>query len=468
MAKNSTSVNSPRMNRRQVLAALAAAGSVAAVPGAAQAAACRPRAVTWRNWSGAQTCMPEARVAPASEEALADLVRSARMLRPVGSGHSFSGLVPTDGTLVSLGRLHGLLGVDTATQQAEFGAGTLLSRTGAPLKEHGLALENMPDIDYQTFGGALATSTHGTGIGLGSMSTQVAGLRLVTANGDVLDCDAENNPAIFNAAKVSLGALGVISRYRVQCRDAFRLHERSWIAKTEDLLDDIDNLVANNQHWEMQVVTHSDYAMAVALNETDAPATTDGEEEDEGGNAYVALLQMMYKYGRDHPNARRRIMNLIASQIEFDDRVADSFSIFANVRNVRFNEMEYQVPAEDGPNCLREILAAIHKFNLPTWFPIEYRYVKGDDITLSQFQGRDSASISIHQYFELDYHEYFAAVEPIFWKYGGRPHWGKVHTLNARKLRDLYPHWDDFAAIREELDPQGKFLNGHLRSILGA
>lgn len=467
MSKQADTARPPQMNRRQFLAALSGAGALAAMPAGAQAAACRPRAITWRNWSGAQTCMPEARVAPASEDALADLVRKARMLRPVGSGHSFSGLVPTDGTLVSLGRLHGLLSHDLATKQAEFGAGTLLSRTGLPLQELGLALENMPDIDYQTFGGALATSTHGTGIGLGSMSTQVSGLRLVTANGDILDCDANNNPEIFSAAKVSLGALGVISRYRVQCRDAFRLHERSWIAKTEDLLDDIDNLVANNQHWEMQVVTHSDYAMAVALNETDAPATTDGEDEDEGGNAYVALLQMMYKYGRDHPNARRRIMNLIASQIEFDDRVADSFSIFANVRNVRFNEMEYQVPAEDGPACLREILAAIHKFNLPTWFPIEYRYVKGDDITLSQFHGRDSASISIHQYFELDYHEYFAAVEPIFWKYGGRPHWGKVHTLNARKLRDLYPQWDEFAAIREELDPSGKFLNGHLRSILG-
>lgn len=456
-----------KMNRREFLAAVSAAGSLAAVPGLSSAAACRPRAVQWRNWSGAQQCMPEARIAPASEEELAARIQSARMLRPVGSGHSFSGLVPTDGTLVSLGRLQGMYGVDATRQQAEFGAGTLLSRTGEPLKAEGLALENMPDIDYQSLGGALATSTHGTGISFGSMSTQVAGLRLVSASGDIIDCDADHRADIFDAARVSLGALGVISRYRMNCRPAFRIHERSWVAKTEELLENIDQLVAENQHWEMQVITHSDYAMAVALNETDAPATGSGEEEDEGGNAYVILLQMMYKYGRNHPKVRRKLMNLIASQVSFEERVADSYSIFANVRNVRFNEMEYQVPAEAGPDCLREILAAIKKNNLPTWFPIEYRYVKGDDITLSQFHGRDSASISIHQYYELDYHAYFSAVEPIFWKYEGRPHWGKLHSLNARRLQALYPKWDEFLAVREELDPQGKFLNGHLRSVFG-
>lgn len=456
-----------KMNRREFLAAVSAAGSLAAMPAAASAVACRPRRVQWRNWSGAQHCLPDARIAPASEDELAARIRAAKMLRPVGSGHSFSGLVPTDGTLVSLGRLQGMYDADPAKQLAEFGAGTLLSRTGEPLKAQGMALENMPDIDYQSLGGALATSTHGTGITRGSMSTQVVGLRLIAANGDVIDCDANNRADIFDAARVSLGALGVISRYTMQCRSAFRLHERSWIAKTEELLEDIDNLVAGNQHWEMQVVTHSDYAMAVALNETEQPATGSGEEEDEGGNAYVTLLQMMYKYGRNHPNVRRKFMNLVASQITFDERVADSFSIFANVRNVRFNEMEYQVPADAGPDCLREILAAIKKYNLPTWFPIEYRYVKGDDITLSQFHGRDSASISIHQYYELDYHEYFAAIEPIFWKYEGRPHWGKVHSLNARQLGALYPRWNEFLAVREALDPQGKFLNGHLRSVLG-
>ena len=141
--------------------------------------------------------------------------------------------------------------------------------------------------------------------------------------------------------------------------------------------------------------------------------------------------------------------------------------VYANVRNVRFNEMEYSVPAEHGPACLREILKLITDKDLRTWFPIEYRYVKADDIPLSMFEGRDSCSISVHQHYAMDHHNFFAAVEPIFWKYAGRPHWGKLHTLNARTLQPLYPRWDEFTRVRRELDPSGKFLNAHLQSILG-
>jgi FAD/FMN-containing dehydrogenase len=153
--------------------------------------------------------------------------------------------------------------------------------------------------------------------------------------------------------------------------------------------------------------------------------------------------------------------------VTIEPRIGESYAIFANVRNVRFNEMEYQVPREAGPACLREILRTIHGRNLPSWFPIEYRYVAGDDIWLSQFHGRDSASISVHQFYEMDHHNFFAVIEPIFWKYGGRPHWGKLHTLNARQLRPLYPRFDDFLAVREQLDPAGRMLNAHLRSVFG-
>ena len=456
-------------SRRATLKALGALGVAGATGWPLSVAAdCRKRIVQWRNWSGAQSCIPTDRVGPADEAKLVDFLRSNKgVVRPVGSGHSFSALVPTDGTLLSLNRLSGLLSYDPESLEAVFGAGTLLSQTGAPLKEVGLGMQNMSDIDYQTLGGLYATSTHGTGITLGSMSTQITGLRLVTAKGDVIDCDRERQAEVFNAACVSLGALGVITRFRLQCQPAYRLHEKMWLAKTEDVLADIDRHLKENRHFEMQVLTHSDYALAIALNETDAPANSDGGEAEEGGNEYVRLIEMLHKYGSDFPRARRAIMNFVARQVEFDERIADSFAIFANVRNVRFNEMEYEVPAEAGPDCLREIMKTIHDKNLPTWFPIEYRYVKGDDLMLSQFHGRDSASISIHQYYEMDYHGYFSVIEPIFWKYEGRPHWGKLHSLNAGVLRNLYPRWKDFLAVRESLDPQGRFLNGHLRSIFG-
>lgn len=427
-----------------------------------------PRLIPWRNWSGGQSCLPLARLAPQSLDELAQVVRDAPgKVRPVGSGHSFSALVPTDGTLVSLSYFNGLLGHDPATLQAEFAAGTPMSSMGAALKAVGQALPNMADIDYQTLAGALATSTHGTGVGFGSYASRVTGLQLVTATGEVLDCDSQRHPEVFDAARVSLGALGVATKVRLQNREAFRLRERQWIARTEELLEDVHKHTRENQHWEMLVITHSDYALAVALNETSDPATPAQDPAKEGGNEFVTLIEKLDKYGSDFPAARRALLNSLRHIASFDERVGDSHEIFANVRNVRFNEMEYSVPAEHGPACLREILALIRERDLRTWFPIEYRYVKADDIPLSMFEGRDSCAISVHQHYSMDHHNFFAAIEPIFWKYAGRPHWGKLHTLNARTLQPLYPRWKAFTEVRQALDPQGKFLNAHLASILG-
>lgn len=447
------------------LGALAALGAGVSIPTVGQAR--RSRIMQWRNWSGAQSCIPSERYAPADEQALVDWLQATRsVVRPVGAGHSFSPLVPTEGALLSLGRMQGLISHEPERLQAEFHGGTAMSTMGPALKAVGQAQKNMADIDYQSLAGALATSTHGTGVNFGSYSTQVVGLRLVTPGGEVIDCDAQTRPEIFNASRVSLGALGVVTRVRLQNRKAFRLKERMSVEKTEDLLDNLAALTTENQHWEMQVVTHSDFAASISLNETDEPATPIDPEASEGGNEYLYWMQKADQYGRDAPSLRSAMLNTVARLADFEERVGDSYEIFANVRDVRFNEMEYSVPAEAGPACLREILKTINEKQLPTWFPIEYRYVKADDIPLSMFEGRDSCSISIHQHYSLSYHAYFTAIEKIFWKYEGRPHWGKLHSLNARQLADLYPRWNEFAEVRQALDPGGRFLNAHLRSVL--
>ncbi len=457
------------MTRRQLIARLSALAALSAgtgLPGLASAR--RKRLIPWRNWSGAQQCLPEQRFAPADEQELAEwLAKTLLNVRPVGAGHSFSPVVPTDGAILTLARMQGMIAHDAESQQAEFWGGTAMTTMGPELKAIGQALPNMADIDYQTLAGALATSTHGTGVNFGSYSSNITGMRLITAQGVVIDCDAVNNPEIFSAARVSMGSLGVITRVKLQNRSAFRLHETMSVEKTEDLLENIPSLVADNQHWEMQVVTNSDYAASITLNETDAPITPVEEGASEGGNEFLYWIEKLDKYGSDFPAARHALMNMIAKFASFEERVGESYEIYANVRDVRFNEMEYSVPAEDGPACLREILKLIHEKQLPTWFPIEYRYVKADDIPLSMFEGRDSCSISIHQHYTMSHHEYFSAVEKIFWKYNGRPHWGKLHNLNAQHLSALYPRWKEFTNVRAELDPQGKFLNAHLRSVFG-
>lgn len=457
-------------SRRQLLQRASLLGALLAVPGRSLWASSlsTPRLMPWRNWSGAQSCLPLERLAPKTLDELVEAIRRAPgNIRPVGSGHSFSALVPTHDTLLSLSHFSGMLEHDPQTLQAEFAGGTLMSQMGEPLQAVGQALINMADVDYQTLAGAIATSTHGTGIGFGSYSSQVSGMQLVSADGEVHDCNREHNRELFNAGRVSLGALGVVTRVRMQNRGRYRLRERQWIAKTEELLEDVENLKRDNQRWEMLVVTHSDYALAVSLNETDEPSTPLVAQDESSSNDFIGLIEGLDKHLSGFPELRRNLLNNLRHLASFDDRVGEAHDIFANARTVRFNEMEYAIPAEHGPACLREILAQIKEGNLRTWFPLEYRYVQADDIPLSMFEGRDSCAISVHQHYAMDYHNFFAAIEPIFWKYQGRPHWGKLHGLGARQLQGLYPRWREFAELRHAMDPQGRFINAHLAGLLG-
>jgi FAD-linked oxidoreductase len=458
-----------KFTRRDLINTGALASAAAALggrPGLLEAAG-RGRIVVWHNWSGGQSCIPAERCAVASEDELAALIRNAQgAIRPVGSGHSFSALVPTDGRMVSLAKLRGLISHDEQSVQAEFWAGTPMSELGDALKQIGQALPNMADIDYQTLGGAISTSTHGTGARYGSYSSTVVGARLVTANGDIIDCDAHNHPDIFNAARVSLGALGVITRVRMQNRKAFRLRSKSWVQNTEELLEDMPRLIRENDHFEINPLLHSDVSVATALNETHDERTI--PKEGGGDVDKIDLLSSLHSRFRGSPRVEAAFLNFAARHmVSFPDAIDDSYRMFANVRDVRFNEMEYEIPAEAGPACVREILKKVREQKLDSFFPLEYRYVKSDNIPLSMFQGRDTCAISVHQYYEMDYHNFFAQIEPIFWKYDGRPHWGKLHSLNARLLQPRYPMWKDFLAVREALDPGGKFLNAHLRSVFG-
>jgi FAD/FMN-containing dehydrogenase len=147
-------------------------------------------------------------------------------------------------------------------------------------------------------------------------------------------------------------------------------------------------------------------------------------------------------------------------------RTGPWYKVLPHPRMVRFREMEYTVPAEAGPDCVREILRTMRERDIRVCFPLEYRQTAADDIWLSMFGGRPGASISVHQFGDTDYRAYFAEIEPIFWKYDGRPHWGKLHTLDAARLKALYPHWQDFMEVRRALDPAGRMLNAHLKTIL--
>jgi FAD-linked oxidoreductase len=450
--------------------ALAATGTIPAVVRSAfadEAPAAKPasKALPWHNWSGGQSCEPAKRAAPANEGELAELLKSAPApIRAVGAGHSFSGLVPTDGTLLTLDRFSGVIDHDPATHQATVRAGTRLAAMAEELAKRGLALANMPDVNKQSIAGAISTGTHGTGAEIGSLSSFVTGLTLVTPKGDVIDCDAKTRPEIFDAARVSVGALGIVTKVRLQADPVYKLKRRTWVAPVEEMLDAVPELAAKNRNFEFYYIPFSGMALGITNNITDEPETPTPINEDDDG---LRELKMIEDWLGWSPSLRRWIIQKVLSGMKPQERVDYSHKTLSTERGVRFNEMEYHLPREAGPAALREIIETIEKNNIKVFFPIEFRTTAPDTIWLSPFYGRKSCSIAVHQFYEWDYKPYFAAIEPIHRKHEGRPHWGKLNTLTAAEFSTLYPKWKDFLAVRAELDPEARLLNPYLKSVFG-
>lgn len=441
-----------------VAAAVGAAGGLAPVSLGA-------RTIPWRNWSGSQLCYPASRVAPSSVEALREVIAgSAGTLRPVGAGHSFTALVPTDDTIISLSRLSGIVDADRESLQATLWAGTRLGDLGQPLETIGQALINMPDIDDQSLAGCLATATHGTGAGIGCMPDYVEALQLVDGRGELVNCSRDSNSDIFSAAQVSLGALGVITQVRLQNIAPYRLRRETVWHTFEDILVMADDMADRHRNFEFYVLPFSGMGYTDIHDITEEPFGSSSKIDPNQG---VMDLKLARDWLQDYPKVRELILGSYMRTIGDEIAVERSWKNYASERNVRFNEMEYHLPRESGLRALREIKETLESGHREVFFPIEVRFVKGDDIWLSPFNGRDSISIAVHRYFEEDYKPFFAAIEPIFRKYGGRPHWGKLNTLTGDDFLELYPDWERFKAVRSDMDPQNKFLNPYLAGLFG-
>ena len=424
------------------------------------------RMIPWRNWSGYLHAFPKEKFAPADEQELQDFLRTAPTpIRPAGSSHSFSPLLPTDGSMISLRRFTGMLDHDPKALTATFAAGTQLGAMGDPLHELGQAMPNMPDIDEQTLAGSMATATHGSGAKLPALHANVQGLRLVTPNGEVIDCSRDKNTDVFKAAQVSLGALGVVTRYTLDNVPTYRLKRRTWAAPLDELLDSYDELAAKHHSFEMYYIPYADIGLAIGLSETDEDVDPRTEDPDNDGLMELKKLRDTLGWW---PGLRRWVANRAIAGEPMQENVDYWHRIYPSDRAVRFNEMEYHLPRESMADTVRKIRHTIESNNIPIFFPIEIRYVAKDDAWLSPFYQRESCSIAVHRVYSEDPKDYFAAIEPIYQPLDGRPHWGKMNTLSADRLAALYPKWNDFKRVRQELDPQGKMLNPYLQSLFAS
>jgi len=417
-------------------------------------------------------CTPRRLLTPQTEDELAATIASAQgpdlPIRAVGSGHSYTPLVETTGTILSLDALQGILDVDPALAQATIRAGSKLKTLGEPLRVRGLALQNQGDVDYQALAGALGTGTHGTGVSLQSLSAHAVGFRLVLADGTTLDCSPTQSPEVFRAAQVSLGTLGIVTRIRMQLRPAYRLRDEMRVTPLEEALAALPELLPKHRHVELWWFPYAEDVTLRIMSETqDPPRDSPVARWLQEVVVDTWLLFLVAELTRWAPGTSPAVSRLTARMSGAPPYVDHGYRVFATDRFVRAKEMEYAVPAADGPTCLRAIRDSVRAHRPQAFFPIEYRYVAADEIPLSPFYRRDSAVLSVHQYAPVPHDPYFAETEKILLGFGGRPHWGKLHTLTAERLRPMYPEWEGFHAVRRRLDPEGKFLSPYLRRLFG-
>jgi FAD-linked oxidoreductase len=428
---------------------------------------------TWRNWAGNVTARPVREVTPASVEELSAAVRKAAddglKVKAVGTGHSFTAAAATDGVMIRPQLLTGIRKIDHEAGTVTVEAGTPLKHLNVALAREGLSLTNMGDIMEQTVSGATSTGTHGTGRDSASIAAQIKGLELVTADGSVLTCSSEENPEIFAAARIGLGALGVISAITFAVEPLFLLTAREEPMTFDRVTDSFDELVAENEHFEFYWFPHTENCNTLSNNRSTGSTAPAGRLSGWFEDEFLSngVFQALNSLGRAAPNAIPRIAKITSRGLSPRTYTDIPYKVFTSPRRVRMIEMEYAIPRHALVDALRQLKTMVDHSDLRISFPVEVRTAPADDILLSPATGRDSAYIAVHVYKGAPYQAYFNAAERIFTAHEGRPHWGKLHTRDAEYFAKAYPHFGAFTALPDGLDPERRFGNDYLRHVLG-
>lgn len=342
----------------------------------------------------------------------------------------------TEGTLVSLENLSGVLEADPQLGQARVLPGTGLRDLGAELAEHGVAMENLGDVDYQAIAGAVSTGTHGSGITLGNLSSTLVGGTLINGLGEEVpfgvDAGKEADDDLLRAAQVSLGTLGVFTSLTLRVEDAYELHRQNWITHIDWVLENFEELVDSNRSVDFYWYPRSDLAQVRMLNKP-------GDEPDLKPEGHIKK-----------------------------DETGPNYEIIPNDRMLHFEEMEYMLPFDGDLAVFREVRDRIKARHRKTvGWRVLVRTIAADNAMISNAQNRPTMTVALLQNNTMPFKEYFDDIQPIFWEFDGRPHWGKKHTHKAADLAPLYPEWDRFHQIRRQMDPDGIFMNDYLRELFG-
>jgi L-gulono-1,4-lactone dehydrogenase len=430
-------------------------------------------AAVWRNWAGNQTARPARIAAPRSAQEVADEVRRAGAdgltVRMAGTGHSFTPAAATDGVLLRPGGLTGIRSVEPEAGLVTVEAGCPLWVLNAHLLARGLSLANMGDIQVQTVAGAIQTGTHGTGRDIGGMAAQVAGLELVLADGTITTCTAADSPRLFDAARVGLGALGIVTSVTFRIVPLFLLEAREEPMRWSEVISRLDELTSQNEHFEFYWFPHTEGCLTKRNNRSAGPARPLGRMRYLLDDEFLSntLFGVTCRLGHAVPAVITTVNRAAGKALGSRTYTDAAYKVFTSPRRVRFKEQEYAIPCESLADVLAEIRALFARRDWRISFPIEVRVTPGDDPWLSTAYGRRSAYIAIHVFHASPHEEYFRDVEAVMVAAGGRPHWGKMHTRTAQYLHQAYPKHGNFVALRDELDPERRFGNPYLAQVLG-
>jgi len=426
----------------------------------------------WVNWSETQSCSPKQIAFPSTEKDLIDCVRSAIKskinIKVVGSGHSFVGAALTDGLLIDLSKYNQILNLDTDNRQVTVQVGKKLEDLNTEIWNHGLAMSDLSDIAYQSVAGAISTGTHGTGIGFGCLATQVIAARVISGEGEIIDCSPGKDPDLFGAAVIGVGSAGILSTVTLQLEDAFNLHALEMPMPFEFVIDNQDQFVADNEHFEY--FCHPD--LNVALTKRNNRTSQPGKPLSSFGRWYhdEFIAGYLPKLTRLAKQAFPQLSKYLTHEIMLvarDNYIDRSYSVFTSERKQYGCEMEYFIPRKNAKEALERVLNFIKKSGLKISMPIEVRWSGADEFPISMCYGRETTSIAVHVEMGERYENYFVPVETIMMEYDGRPHWGKMHFQTSTTLAPLYPKWDEFQKARRILDPKGIFENDYTKRVFG-
>ncbi|GAA6524919.1 D-arabinono-1,4-lactone oxidase [Intrasporangium sp. DVR] len=433
------------------------------------------RGIAWSNWAGTESTRLARIATPRSEEDVAEeVVKAAERglrVKAIGAGHSFTGVALTDGVQLRLGGLSGVTTLDATRGEATVRAGTPLHVLNDELAQLGLALPNLGDIDRQSICGALGTGTHGTGLRLTGLTGGVRGLRLVLADGSVTECSPKRDPDLFQAARLGLGALGVITEVTLSVVPAFLLHAVERPEPLERVLEAVDDDAECNDHFEFYWYPHTDRALTKRNNRVDSGTAAKPlarwraylDDELLSNRAYEVLNRLVTKV----PRTTKPVSAVAARALTGREYVDASDKVFVTDRDVRFMEAEWAFPRHELADVLRELKAWVDGHDEMISFPVECRFAAPDDVWLSTAYERESCYIAVHRYHRQAKGAYFDAFEAIAIDHGGRPHWGKMHSRGAEFFRAAYPRFADFLAVRDRVDPERLFGNAYLDRVLG-